>query len=855
MNLEKWARVKQIFNAALDVSEAERADFVQSSCADDETLLFEVKSLLEAEKSAREFIEAPAFAAVSELVEDTKNPSRVGQIVGAYKLKREIGRGGMGAVYLAERADEQFRKQVAVKLIKRGFDTDEIVRRFRYERQILASLDHPNITRLIDGGAAPDGTPFLVMDYVEGRPLTKYADERRLSIEERLRLFLQICAAVQYAHQNLIIHRDLKPSNILVTPEGAPKLLDFGIAKLLNAGGALTLEKSLTAAQAMTPEYASPEQITGRPVTTASDIYSLGVVLYELLTGYRPIRLTSRSQQELSKIITDTSPPKPSEAASLRRRDADAQRGGENDLTDEADAVPAASLRLPFSLAQLKGDLDNIVLMAMRKEPERRYSSVEQFAGDIRRYLDKMPVLAREDSFAYRASKFVARNKAGVAAGAGIALSLIAGIAATLRQSRIARQERDHALREAEKADKINKFLQKMLNSADPRVAGKDVKVIQVLELAAQSLDKDLSDQPEIAADLQTTIGLTYLSIGLYDRAEPHLRRALATRRRLFGEESRETALSLNNFGRLLQAKGEFSKAEPLYRRAVEILRRRRRRRAGSAAEAELELASVLHNYGYVLLLRGENARGIRLHREELEIRQTHLGENHPETAQTLDKLGNAFRLLGDLKTAETFHRRALEIFRRFYGDEHPDVAKSLVSLVGVVYHFETVEAERLCQEALRIQRKLLGEGHSDVAWTLYNFAYLSIQKGDAEKARQYAGEVLRLRGVSLDDEHPVIGSALLVLGRALMSRGRLPEAEKVLRESFELRRRTLPPDHWLVATAKVILGECLGLRGDREIAAGFLKEGYETLAAKLGDRHDQTQMAREKLESFQVKK
>lgn len=844
MNLEKWAKVKEIFNAALELSATDRENFVESTCGADETLLFEVKSLLDAEKDAKEFIESPAFSPVTKLVNEARNSSRLGQIVGAYKLEKEIGRGGMGAVYLGSRADREFHKQAAVKLIKRGFDTDEIVRRFRHERQILATLDHPNITRLIDGGATEDGLPYLVMDYVEGLPLTKYADEKRLSIEERLNLFLQICAAVQYAHQNLVVHRDLKPSNILVTGEGAPKLLDFGIAKLVSPNDSSgTMEKSLTMTHAMTPEYASPEQILGNPVTTASDIYSLGVVLYELLTGQRPIRLTSRSQDELSKIITDTSPPKPSEADVLRR--ADAPLGGNDESKTSAGKVPLAMpARLPFSLSQLKGDLDNIVLMAMRKEPSRRYSSVEQFAADIKRYLNGLPVIAREDSFSYRAAKFVQRNKTGVAAGAGIAVSLIAGIFATLRQSRIARRERDHALQEAEKAEKINKFLQKMLNSADPRVAGKDVKVVQVLRLAAQSLNKDLADQPEIAADLQTTIGLTYLSLGLNEQAEPHLKNSLETRRRIFGETARETALSLNNFARLLQAKGELKKAEPLYREAIEILRR-------YGSETEIETASVLHNYGYLVMLRGEHLQGIRMHEEELKIRRRYLGDNHPETAQTMDRLGNAFRMMGDLKTAEVFHRRAFEIFHDSYGDEHPDVAKSLLSLVGVVHHFESDEAERLCQEALRIQRKLLGENHPDVAWTLYNFAYLSIQKNDAEKASRYAEEALRLRGANLGDEHPVISSSYLVLGRARMAQGNLPAAEKFLRESLKLRRGTLPADHWLVATAKTVLGECLNLRGEREIAENLLREGYAVLLEKLGEHHEQTKFARAKLERF----
>ena len=435
MNPENWQKIKAIFYPALDLPENERLDFVKEKCGDDDTLFEEIKVLIASSEQNTTFIEKPVFA-VSELVVAKEKRNLIGRQIGAYKIEKEIGRGGMGAVYLASRADKEFEKKVAVKLIKRGLDTDEIIKRFRNERQILAGLDHTNITRLIDGGATDDGLPYLVMDYVEGKPLTKYAEAKELTINERLKLFLQICSAVRYAHQNLIIHRDLKPSNILVTNDGVPKLLDFGIAKLIDEANEETFHNTLT--RVMTPEYASPEQVQGKPITTASDVYSLGVILYELLTGERPYKVKSKSADEISKIITDTSPTRPSDV--LRRGEEEKRRKGDG----EREIISFSPL-LPFSSSQLKGDLDNIVLMAMRKEPERRYSSVEQFAGDIQRFLDGLPVIAQEDTFSYRASKFIARNKTGVAAGIGIAASLVAGIIATSRQSRIAKKERDIA--------------------------------------------------------------------------------------------------------------------------------------------------------------------------------------------------------------------------------------------------------------------------------------------------------------------------------------------------------------------------------------------------------------------------
>src|SRR4030095_7579100 len=357
----------EIFHAAVDLPDVERTRYVSSECSHDSAIFAEVKSLLVSHAESGSLFEAPALTSVTDMIGDTVS-SRAGQIIGSYKLESEIGRGGMGAVYLASRADEAYDKKVAIKLIKRGFDTDEIVRRFRYERQILASLEHPNITRLIDGGSTEDGQPYLVMDYVAGDPLEGFADERKLTVRQRLHLFLQICSAVSYAHRRLVIHRDLKPSNILCTTEGVPKLLDFGIAKITAPGadGDQTLDRTVAAFHALTPEYASPEQLAGQPVTTASDIYSLGVILYELLTGQRPYSFESRTARDVSRVLAESPITKPSTACRIRSCTRESGDGRS-------------------CIRALEGDLDNIVLMAMRIEPARRFSSVAHIARDISR--------------------------------------------------------------------------------------------------------------------------------------------------------------------------------------------------------------------------------------------------------------------------------------------------------------------------------------------------------------------------------------------------------------------------------------------------------------------------------------
>ena len=841
MTPERWIEVKEIFNAALDLPATERLFFIEKSCADDDDLRVEVEALLASSEEAEGFIESPALTRVSGLVTEEKTPALIGKQIGSYKIEREIGRGGMGAVFLARRADQEFDKKVAVKLIKRGFDTDEIINRFRHERQILAALEHPFITRLIDGGSTDDGLPYLVMDYVEGLPLSKFCASRRLSLGDRLDIFLKICSAVTYAHQNLIIHRDLKPSNILVTEDGTPKLLDFGIAKLTAPNSSATLGGTQTTFRVMTPEYASPEQVSGRNVTTASDIYSLGVVLYELLTGTRPFRIRTNSAEEISRIITDTAPTKPSD--SLKRGEEQERNKGEKEAGKMASKVSPSPL-LPFSSSQLRGDLDNIILMAMRKEPDRRYSSVEQFAGDLQRYLSGLPVIAREDTLSYRSGKFIKRHKAGVGAGVGIALSLIGGIFGTYRQSKIAARERDAALSEAEKAERINGFLQKMLSAADPRHQGKDVKLIEILELAAASIEKDFADEPEIMSDLQTTVGLTFLSQGKADLAEPHLRRAYGTRLRIFGREHYKTAMSLYNYGQLLEAAGDVAAAEDYYRRVLKILRR-------LFGDEHSEISNVLHNLAHIAVLQGKNTKAIKILREVLKIRRALFDENHPEIARTLAELGNALTVIGDTETAESLQRRALVVMRRHYGDEHPDTALILVNLFAAIQQKHPVEAEHLIIEALRIRRKIFGDTHPQVAWALYHLSFMKVNRGEASEAEQLTREILSLRGTTLTDENLLVSNALLILGRSLMKQNRLAEAETTLRECLALRQKNLSPEHWVLATTNSILGKCLMLLGQTETGQRLLFDSYDALKKKLGSRHAQTRQALERIRKF----
>ena len=500
MEPERWRQIEDLFQAALDCEPERRSALLEAACGHDRALREEVDSLLASYEEAG-FTEAPAFRDAVRLLE--QNHSLTGKRIGPYRVIREIGHGGMGAVYLAARADEAFRKQVAIKLIKRGLHMEAIVQRFRNERQILASLDHPNITRLLDGGTTEDGLPYFVMEYIQGEPIDSYCDARKLNIVDRLRLFQRVCAAVHYAQQNLVVHRDIKPGNVLVTVEGVPRLLDFGIAKLLSPERSQeTSAGALTAARLMTPRYASPEQVRGEPVTTASDVYSLGVLLYELLTGHSPYRLSGRTPAEVDRAICHDEPEKPSEAISRV----------EEAVTPQS--VSATREGTPDKLRRrLLGDLDNIVLMAMHKEPQRRYGSVEKFSEDIDRHLEGLPVRAHADSWRYRAGKFVSRHRAGVAAAILVALSLLAGMVATAWQARVALRERAKAERQFNDVRGLTTSFLFEFHGAIENLPGATPARKLLVQRALEYLSK-LAEEAHSNRRLQLELAEAYLKVG-----------------------------------------------------------------------------------------------------------------------------------------------------------------------------------------------------------------------------------------------------------------------------------------------------------------------------------------------------
>ncbi|MGH7472284.1 MAG: serine/threonine protein kinase, partial [Longimicrobiales bacterium] len=512
MDPARWDRINELFHGALEREPRDRDLFLRAACADDASLYHEVHALLAAEAAAQRALGGMVSDAVTSLL-DT---SMEGKPVGPYRVVREIGHGGMGAVYLAERVDGQFEQQVALKLIKQGMDTEQFLRRFRAERQILARLQHPHIARLLDGGIDHDGRPYFALEYVAGEPIDRYCDARGLAVDDRLALFVDACRAVMYAHGNLVVHRDLKPAHILVTEDGQVRLLDFGIAKVLREDEEASAGLTQVGIRALTPAYASPEQVRGEAVGTSTDVYSLGVILYELLTGARPYDVEQRSPAEVERVVCHTEPERPSTKV-LHSWGASAQAAQTFGRAHGVDVTRARR--------RLTGDLDVICLKALQKDPARRYPSVEALLEDIRRNLAGLPVLARPDAIGYRLAKFAGRHRVGLM-GTAATLVLIASVAAfyTVRLS----NERDRAQQEAAKAEQVATFLRGLFEVSDPSESrGQTVTARELLDQGAQRIERELASQPVVRAAMMRVIGDVYHSLGLHTSAKPLLERAL----------------------------------------------------------------------------------------------------------------------------------------------------------------------------------------------------------------------------------------------------------------------------------------------------------------------------------------
>lgn len=813
---EEWQKVKEILAAALEQPPGVRAQFVAEACGADEAMRREVDSLLAAHEEPN-LLEQYSVNLQAQL--QAEPPTYAGRRFGPYRILREIARGGMGAVFLAERADGAFQQQVALKIIRQSVADGELERHFRRERQILASLNHPNIAKLLDGGVSDNGELFLAMEFIAGAPLVSYAEDRRLTIDDRLRLFVKICHAVSFAHQRLIVHRDLKPSNILVTADGEPRLLDFGLAKLLEASadavGPAGSDRTETAFRAFTPAYASPEQILGRSVTTTSDVFSLGVLLYELLTGEKPFQFEGKSLDDIIKSVTTGEPSLPSRAV---------VRAGH---------PPGANRQ-----RQLKGDLDNITLKALQKDPARRYQSVADFAGDIDRHFGHLPITARPNTLRYRAASLYRRNKIAVSAAAFIVLALIVGLTISFWQYRNAR-------RESATAEAVNGFLQQVLMTGNPSAGrGYQTTITDVWKEADARLDRgELQDQPEVRAALRQVVGAGYIAQGNYVAGEKNLRQALADETRLYGAGSPRLLITESHLAALFFAKAEYDSAARMYEPMLPLLRAEFEK---GRVDATI-VCSALNNTALLNRARGNAVQAEALLRECLTV-----GAGRIPEAQLDDPRGFLTLILidqGKFEEAEGVQKNVVQRHRNAPVIETPEFCAAL-TLLGIIEMEQgnLRDAEAHLREAETIYRKLYGPNFIALFDNLRlqaQVAYLAGRYADAEST---INQVLVNYRQNSNPKYISFATALTVQGLTLNRLGRSATAERVLREALALREANLPAEHFMTALTRGALGECLTVQRRYGEAEPLLLASYGSLSRSQGAGNPRTTLALQRL-------
>ncbi len=828
--MERRLQIEAAFEQALELPEGLQSAWLTRTHGSDPELVAEVRAMLEAHRAAGILDSLPVRPGAE------SGPAE--RRVGPYRILRELGRGGMGVVYLAERDDGQFRKRVAVKILRSSPDAEELHARFLAERQILASLNHPNIAQLLDGGVTDGRLPYLVMEYVDGVPITDYCDAQRLGLRARLALFSDVCAAVSHAHQNLIIHRDLKPSNITVTRDGQVKLLDFGIAKLMNPDlGAFTAPVTRTHHRVMTPEYASPEQIRGDPLTTASDVYSLGIVLYQVLTGHSPYRLTRRSAQEIVEAVCEREPDRPSTRV-MGTEHVYLEDGSTREITPDG-VSGARGVTIERLRRQLRGDVDAIVMMSLRKEAARRYGSADALGQDIARYLEGRPVTAHQGSRWYRVRKRLVRHRLEAAAAVVVATSLLAGAGLATWQAAVARSERDRAqaaLLSAEQSlrqtEEVTDFLVALFEASDPEAsAGDTITARELLERGLRRADA-LAAEPAVQARVLGAIGRVHRSLGEYERAAPLLERSLTLRRESLGPENIEVAEGMQELATLLRLRGTYPAAESLYRSSLDLQRR-------IAPGDVLRAATTLHEFAALQHTMGRYAVADSLYREAYALRVARLGEEHPRTLATLDQIAVVTRDRGSRDSAGVILSRVLQIRERVLGPDHPDVATTLSQLASIhAGRGEWAQTEALLRRALRIRERAFGADHPEVARTMSQVASTLTFQGRLEEAETMHRRSLAVLRRTIGPDHTTIAAALNSLGLVLKDRGRRADAEAAFRESVEMYRRIFGTDHAHLATSLRNLATIRAQRGDPVGAESLFVQSLDMRRRMLGPRH-----------------
>jgi eukaryotic-like serine/threonine-protein kinase len=819
MNTDRWNTVKEIFNKACELSPGDRRAYLKKACGGDTGLETEIRDLLRMDGATSTLLDGiPGY----DIDPPDGNPVEpaASERIGPYKILEELGSGGMGVVYLVERADRHYNKRMALKLVKRGMDTDEVLHRFRHERQILASLEHPNIARLYDGGASEDGRPYLVMEYVEGEPITTYCDTRNLSIDERLRLFATVCNSVQFAHQNLIVHRDLKPSNVMVTRTGDVRLLDFGIAKLLQESEVDDRAYTRPWARRVTPQYASPEQLSAGPITTASDVYSLGIILYELITGSHPYKNSAGENTfglpEVSKRIE-------SPAARIAKSNSDeifkARRTTKNSLH-----------------RRIKKDLESIVMTALHPEPERRYQSAEQLLRDIERHLNGHPVNAHPPATLYRFRKFVGRNRTVSASVLSIFLITVFFSIFTWMQSMEIARERDVAETERDKALELASFMDRVFEAADPfnpdGGTTDTLRVATLLQRGAESARRELGESPETQAQMFRSIGLAYMGLGMYPEATVYLEEALSLRISSPGTNTNDLIESYLDFDKLLYSIGEYGRAEALMRKALAIV------------EAHPEVhddqrANVWHSLAVNLAALNQQEDAEEYFRHSLEIRRSLYGDVHQQIAAHLSSFGTLLSDMEKYTEAERMLRESIAIRQELYGSDHPAIAVGFNNLAHHLLKMKKLdEAEAAVREALRINRIALGSEHLYVAQNLNLLGSILRFKGNYSAARDALHESIHLLRTHQEGDHPSLPISLHAYAGLLIQLDSLNEAKTAILEALQIERDREDGRHFGVAVTLERYGEILHRQGDPTEALEAYTESVQIMEKLFHPSH-----------------
>ena len=807
----------ELFDRLVTLLPAERARELAALAQARPELHAQVLSLLGADLSA----EAQRFLTGNALVGDAIDAGLdAGVRLGPYRLERQIGMGGMGEVWLARRSDGRYEGAVALKVLRAHMAQSSARERFAREGKILGQLSHPNIARLLDAGTTSIGVSYLVLEYVEGVQIDRWCDEQSLDIPGRLRLFLQICDAVAHAHARLVIHRDLKPGNILVTTRGDVKLLDFGIAKLLEgetAGGETELTR--LSGRALTPDFAAPEQILGLPVTTATDVYSLAALLYLMLTGFRPYDRAELTARELEQDVLERSPPTLAKAIG---------KG------DRAAAAAACRRTTPPRLQRaLAGDLDTIVSKALRLEPERRYGTVEQLAADIGRYLSGLPIAAARDTWMYRSKKFVTRHVVGAV------VSVVAVFAATAFVIAMYMQM-ERTTRERVRAERVSSFLVQLFELSDPyKGRGNEITARELLDIGARQVSTSLSDQPETRAELMATMGRVYNRLGLHDKSIPMLEQALDQFTALHGPSDPEVAVMTNELGVALWSRGELKAAQERLESALRI-------RQVSPGPDSVAVAETLTDLARVALDQGLHDKAEHYFRESLRIYSQQGLEDTSQAAHVMHELANLYSDVGRYRESTQLLETALRIDRQALGEDHPRVIMEVHSLAyDLQMQGKFAAAEPLFIQSNEKIRRVLGPEHPYTIGMLSNYARFLRRKGDLAAAEPLFRQVLEFNLRTLGENHADVGMAQVNLAILLHDAERLEEAEALFRAALRTYAKALPPDHPSVTSALAGLGRVLVDRNETTEALPLLQRAVDIGAASLPPESPSLAMAR----------